>query len=190
MKPFRSMALALACALPLIAWSQYQWIDKDGRKVFSDRPPPSDVPAAKVLRSPKGQAAAPAPVSDTAAAPSPTSTSPAAAAAASAAANAASAARAAGSAPKLTGKDKELEDKKKQAEAAAAAKKKEEEAKYAEAQADNCKRAKSSKMAFDSGQRITRMNEKGEREVLDDKQRAEEAARLDGVIARDCKGAQ
>ena len=170
------MALALACALPLIAWSQYQWIDKDGRKVFSDRPPPSDVPASKILRSPRGQAAPAA--------------EPVVAAAAPAASAAASGAKPAGSAPKLSGKDKELEDKKKQADAAAAAKKKEEEAKYAEMQADNCKRAKSSKMAFDSGQRITRMNEKGEREVLDDKQRAEEAARLDGVIARDCKGAQ
>jgi hypothetical protein len=179
MKPLRSTALALACALPLIAWSQYQWIDKDGRKVFSDRPPPSDVPAGKIVRAPRGQAAALTPAAE-----------PAVAATSPAASGAASGAKPAGSAPKLSGKDKELEAKKKQADAAAAAKKKEEEAKFAEMQADNCKRSRQSKMAFDSGQRITRMNDKGEREVLDDKQRAEESARLDAIIARDCKAAQ
>lgn len=171
------MTFALACALPLLAWSQYQWIDKDGRKVFSDRPPPADVPAAKILRAPRGQAAPAATPDPTVAAAAPTP-------------GPASGPKPAGSAPKLSGKDKELEAKKKQADAAAAAKKKEEEAKFAQAQAENCQRARQSKMTFDSGQRIARMNEKGEREFLDDKQRAEEAARLDAIIARDCKAAQ
>lgn len=166
------MTCALACAVPLLAWSQYQWIDKDGRKVFSDRPPPADVPAAKILRTPRGQA------------------TPAAAEPTVAAAGAASAAKPAGSAPRLSGKDKELEEKKKQADAAAAAKQKEEEAKFAQAQAENCQRAKQSKTTFSSGQRIARVNEKGEREFVDDKQRAEEIARLEAIIARDCKSAQ
>lgn len=162
------MTCALACALPLLAWSQYQWIDKDGRKVFSDRPPPADVPAGKILRTPRGQAT---PAAEPTVA-------------------AASAAKPAGSAPRLSGKDKELEEKKKQADAAAAAKQKEEEAKFAQAQAENCQRAKQSKTTFSSGQRIARVNEKGEREFVDDKQRAEEIARLEAIIARDCKAAQ
>ncbi|WP_216088085.1 DUF4124 domain-containing protein, partial [Shigella flexneri] len=31
-----------------------QWVDKDGRKVFSDRPPPVDVPAKNILKQPGG----------------------------------------------------------------------------------------------------------------------------------------
>jgi hypothetical protein len=167
MKSLRSTALALCCALPLIASAQYQWIDKDGRKVFSDRPPPSDVPAGKILRAPRTQAVAAEPLA--------------------AATPAASTSRPAASALRLSGKDKALEEKKKQADAAAAAKKKEEEARLALMQADNCKRTRQSKAAYDSGVRMSRINEKGEREFLDDKQRTEEVARLDAIIARDCK---
>ncbi|MBC5764365.1 DUF4124 domain-containing protein [Ramlibacter albus] len=165
-----TLALVAACLLPLVAAAQYQWIDKDGRKVFSDRPPPSDVPANKILKQPKGgPVAAEAP------------------AAAAAAAGGASAPAAAGSAPKLAGKDKALEDKKKQQESAEAAKKKAEEEKLAQMKAENCTRAKESKAAFDSGTRITKFNEKGERYTLDDQQRAAEAERINKLIASDCK---
>ena len=41
---------------------------------------------------------------------------------------------------------------------------------------------------MESGQRMARMNDKGEREILDDKQRAEESRRAREVIASDCKG--
>ena len=96
---------------------------------------------------------------------------------------------AAASAPKITGKDKELEEKKKQAEAAEAEKKKAEEEKLAKARADNCARAKRAKAEFDSGVRIARTNDKGEREIMDDAARAVESKRLDGIIASDCKPA-
>ena len=45
------IGLILAAAA---AHAQYQWVDKDGRRVFSDRPPPADVPAKNVLTQPKG----------------------------------------------------------------------------------------------------------------------------------------
>ena len=80
-----------------------------------------------------------------------------------------------------------LEEKKKQAEAAEAAKKKAEEQKIAAAKADNCKRAMNSKSSLDSGMRMARMNDKGEREVLDDAQRAAELKRVNAIIASDCK---
>ena len=83
--------------------------------------------------------------------------------------------------------DKALEEKKKQAEAAEAAKKKAEEQKVAAARADNCKRARSAKADLDSGVRIARTNAKGEREVLDDAQRAAELKRVNQIIAQDCK---
>jgi hypothetical protein len=91
--------------------------------------------------------------------------------------------------PKLSGKDKELQDKKKLAEAAEAEKKKAQEEELAKMRADNCERAKRSKASFDSGVRISRTNAKGEREFLDDAQRAAETKRLEKLIANDCKPA-
>lgn len=102
---------------------------------------------------------------------------------------AASARAVAANVPKISGKDKVLEERKKQAEAAEAEKKKAQEEEVARAQADNCTRARQGKAQYDSGQRIARVNDKGEREILDDNQRAAEVKRLQEVIARDCKGA-
>jgi hypothetical protein len=171
MNAIRTFIAACACALPLVAAAQWQWIDKDGRKVYSDRSPPSDIPAKNILKQP-GNARLPSP-------------HPIVEGAGTTVA-AASAAAPAASAPKLSGKDKELEDKKKQAEAAEAAKKKAADEKFAQAKADNCTRAKQAKATFDSGQRIARLNDKGEKEFLDDKQRESEARQVDAIIARDC----
>ena len=176
MKPIRLLLIASAFALPLAAAAQWQWIDKDGRKVFSDRPPPQDVPQNKILRQPAGSPMATPAETGATAGSTATAATPAAAPAA------------AGSGLKVQGKDKELEARKKQAENAEAEKKKAEEAKLAEAKADNCKRAKQNMASFDSGVRIAVINPKGEREYMDDKQRAEEIARLKTIIARDCKG--
>jgi hypothetical protein len=167
MKPVRIALLALVCSVPLAASAQWQWLDSQGRKVFSDKAPPPDVAPNRILKGPKGTATA-------VAVPEPTST--AAPAAAATAANL----------PKPSGKDKVLEDRKKQAEAAEAEKKKAQEAQVAAARAENCKRATSSKATFDSGVRVAITNAKGEREILDDAQRAAEVKHLDAIIARDC----
>ena len=53
--------------------------------------------------------------------------------------------------------------------------------------AENCARAKSHLSALNDGMRIARTNDKGEREILDDKGRAEEMQRSRQVIASDCK---
>jgi len=162
----RTLTLAVACVLPLSAMAQWQWIDKSGRRVFSDQAPPPEIPAKSILKGPKGHAMpAPAPEPAVAAAP-----------AASQAANA----------PKVTGRDKDLEAKKKQAEAAEADKKKAQEREVAEARAENCRRARDAKATLDSGMRIAQVNAKGEREILDDNQRAAEAGRLQTIISRDC----
>jgi hypothetical protein len=177
MKAIRTLLLATACALPVIAAAQWQWIGPDGRKVFSDRPPPADIAPSKILKQPGIRAAAVPPAEP-------------AEAAASGSANtktAAASPRPNASAPKLSGKDKELEDKKKQADAAEAEKKKAEEAKIAQLKETNCADAKRSKAAFDSGVRIARTNAKGETEYLDDQQRAAQQKRLQDIIARDCK---
>jgi hypothetical protein len=168
----RALALACLCVLPAVASAQWMYLDKEGRKVYSDKAPPPDIPAKNILRQPGMRAAAAA--------------EPEAAASAPAVAKAAPAA----SAPKISGKDKALEEKKKQAEAAEAEKKKAQAEEVAKAQADNCSRARQAKATFDSGMRVARVNAKGEREFMDDNQRAAEVKRLETVIARDCKPAQ
>src|SRR6476661_6960686 len=80
----------------------------------------------------------------------------------------------------------DLEARKKQAEAAEAEKKKAQDAAMAEAKADNCKRAREAKATLDSGIRLSRVNAQGEREILDDNQRAAEGQRLQDIIGRDC----
>ena len=73
--------------------------------------------------------------------------------------------------------DPELEAKRKKAEADAAAKNKAEEERIAAATADNCSRAQAQLRTLESGVRVARTNDKGEREFLDDKQRADETER-------------
>ena len=89
--------------------------------------------------------------------------------------------------PSPTGVDKELEEKARKAADAEKAKKAAEVEKVARARADNCAQAQKSKATFDSGIRVARVNAQGEREILDDSQRAAEAQRAQSVIDRDCK---
>jgi Domain of unknown function (DUF4124) len=42
------------------AMAQWQWIDKDGRKVFSDRAPPPDVADKNIVKRPTGRMPTPA----------------------------------------------------------------------------------------------------------------------------------
>ena len=181
MKMHKILLLAVACTWAMGAAAQWQWIDKDGRKVFSDRPPPADIQEKNILKQPGGSLPArPAPAPAAAAAgDAPTAAAPATAAAAAAAPK--PAASAAGS-----GKDKELEEKKAQAEAAEAAKKKAEDEKIAKTKAENCTRARAAKAAFDAGKPITQTNAQGERIFLDGTARAAEAKRIDGIVASDC----
>lgn len=145
----------------MAASAQWQWIDKDGRRVFSDRAPPADTPASNILRQPGGK-----PARATAA---PAEPAPAA------------------SAPQLSGRDQELEEKKKQGETAEAQKKKAEEERLAAVRADNCARARKARAALDSGQRLARTNEQGEREIMDDAARAAEYRRLQPILEHDCR---
>jgi uncharacterized protein YhdP len=83
--------------------------------------------------------------------------------------------------------DPELEARRKRAEAEHAAKLKAEEDRIAAARADNCTRARSQLATLESGIRLVRANQKGEREYVDDKQRAEETQRARDAIKSDCK---
>lgn len=173
----RTLILAVAGGLfSLTAFAQWQWIDKDGRKVYSDRSPPADILEKNILKRPRGAQMAAVPVaSDAPAAAAPAGTASAAAAKGNA------------GALKLSGKDAQLEAKKKQAEDEEAAKKKAEDEKVAKAKADNCELAKKGQASMKSGVRVATINAKGEREILDDSAKAAEIKRIQAVIDSDCK---
>jgi hypothetical protein len=166
------LVAASVFVMPLGALAQWQWIDKDNRTVFSDQPPPIDIPDKNILRRPSIQAKRLAAATQ-AAAENTTAAAPAAPAAAAPA--------------KPTGVDKDLEDKARKAEEADKAKQAAEAKKIADAKADNCSRARQGKATMDSGIRVARVNAQGEREILDDAARATEQQRLQAVIDSDCK---
>lgn len=176
MKLATLLLASAVCALPLAAAAQWQWVDKDGRKVFSDQSPPPDIPEKNILRRPAGKASTlPAAVPATPAAAAPTPAAPVAAGTGT-------------GAPKVSGQDKELLEKAKQEKDAELAKQKEAEAKQKAALAENCRRARAAQASLDSGMRLAQVNAKGEREVMDDAARAAESRRVQSAIAENCKG--
>lgn len=168
------LAALLLCAASVDVQAQWAWRDKNGRVNASDRPPPRDIPDKDIISRPPADAArrgAPPPlVAD----------------AASASASAALPGAATGT-PVKGPLDRELEARKRAAEQEQVAKARADEERLAGQRAENCRRARSHLAGLDSGQRIARMNEKGEREVLDDRGRAEEARQARAVIASDCR---
>lgn len=173
--------LAALAACSLSAAAQWQWVDATGRKVFSDRAPPPDIPAKNILRQPGGSAPAPA-----AAAPSsaPAATDAATQPAADATAQAAPAAAAKDAKP--AGTDKALEEQKRKAEAQEAAKAKAEKDRIAKDRQENCARAKQAKTALSSGGLLAHTNAQGERGFMDEATRNSELKRADATIASDC----
>jgi len=160
------LTAVLGATLALPAAAQWKWRDQRGQTQYSDTPPPPGTPEKDILQRPNGATAVRRDVQ-----------------AASAPASAAS------GAPALVPKtaDTELDTKRKRAEQEAADKKKADDAKVAAARAENCSRAKAQMRTLDSGMRISRTNDKGEREYLDDKAREQEAARTRAMMASECK---
>jgi hypothetical protein len=163
--------LVAALLAPIPAQAQWKWRDASGRLQHSDMPPPPSVPDKDILQRP-GAAVAPN-----------TPKPPPAAAAAS---GALPTAKPASATPK-TALDTEVEQRRKAEEQARMARKKADDERQAGQRLDNCQRAKEAVATLQSGQRIARINAKGEREVLGDEQRAEETRRAQAVVAQDCR---
>jgi len=159
-------SLLLVAALPADAQGIWKWRDKDGRLQISDRAPPVDVPDRDILQRPGG-------ASHAAGQPAP---------AASAAASTADAAPAV---------ETELEARKRKAAQELAAQKQAKLAadneRLAGQKAEICRRARSQMAMIDSGQRMVRPSASGEREVLDDQGRAEEAQRTRKLMQDNCQ---
>ena len=75
MKLHKYLLVALACFWSAGAMAQWQWLDKDGRKVFSDRPP-QDIAQDKILKQPRFVPAARTAPADTAEEPGATAAAP------------------------------------------------------------------------------------------------------------------
>jgi hypothetical protein len=167
-----SLVAVLAAAAPFVAaQSVYVWKDDAGRNVYSDTPPPPSVPRSRILKSPNISAAAAtaaAPVGD------------------------AKAGDAKGGEAKKDDRPKTLaerdaESKKRNAEAADKAKAANEKSAAEKDNTQRCNDLRNQLAALQSGQRMSRTNDKGEREVMDDSARAQMAERTQADIAKSCK---
>jgi hypothetical protein len=147
--------------LALPAQAQWKWRDKSGQTQYSDLAPPAGTAEADILQRPNSGpvrvVAAPVSAASGADMPKPKTVEP------------------------------ELEAKRRKAEQEKADKAKAEDQGRATAQAENCTRAKDYLRTLQDGMRISRTSASGEREILDDKGRADETKRTREIIAGDCK---
>lgn len=157
--------LALPLALcPAAAQAQWVWKDSRGQVHASDMPPPRDIPDKNVMQRPAAPAA---PASAAALLPPP--------------------AGAASAAVPGTRSDPELEARKRRADEEQAAQKKAEDGRQASQRIENCNRAREALRQLESGMRIARVNDKGEREFLDDAARNTETQRARQAAASECR---
>ena len=166
----RTLQLLAGGALILFAsvsYAQYVWVDANGTKQFSDRPPPPGIPAKNIIKQPGGSAAR---AGEAPAIPAP--------AAAPAAADDKIPPSLADREADYRKRTKAKEEAEKKASTAAAAKTRNKVA---------CEEARTYKRTLEQGTRVTTTNKKGEDSVMDDAQRASELARANKAIAEVCK---
>ena len=156
---FGGSLCAQTVPLPLV----WKWVDGRGQVQFSDLPPPLSVPDKEILERPTLQQLR------------------------AAAAAAAAAAPASASTTGVTRTDPELEARRRRAADEQVAQQRQAQDRDTAIRADNCNRARAHLAALSDGLRMTRTNAQGEREVLDDKARADEVQRARGVLASDCR---
>ena len=173
LKPTASPALVrigfvglLTLCLSVAAQAQWKWRDAAGKIQYSDLPPPAGIPDKDVLQRPPGQKLQVLVI-------------PAAGAAS------AVAVQAPASGPSKA--DLDAQARQKQQEQEQSAKQKEEERKLAQTRRENCSRAQENMKLLQDGVRINRLNDKGERIILDDAQRADEVRRTQALINSDCR---
>lgn len=166
-------AAALACCLGCCAVQAaglWKWRDASGRVTVSDQPPPRDVPDRDILERPSVRSplpASPGAQARPASAPAPGRSASAAVARTD---------------PELEARRRAEAAKARESAKAAAA----EDPQAIARKRENCQRARSALAMLESGQRMARLNDKGERVILDDAARAQEAQRAREVIAADC----
>lgn len=144
------------------AQAQYVWIEPNGTRQYSDRPPPPGTPASRILKSPGRALLPPAPAEE-------------------AGSNASPAAK---PAPTLAERDAAYRERVK---ARGEQERKDEEgARKARALAERCETARQNQAALASGTRIAQYGADGERRYLSDEERAERMARANRAL-QDCR---
>lgn len=148
------------------AYGQYAWTDENGRKQYSDRPPPASVPQSRILKEPGGTKKAP-PVPPLAA---PTPAPPADV-----------------STPgPVTAADRNAEFNKRRIERAEKEKKATEQEQQNAERKRNCDRAREYQRGLENGDRLVRTDKNGERSFLTDEQRERELKETKRIL-EDCK---
>lgn len=174
MKAQKMWIFAALSAFAGSALAQWQWVGDDGRKVFSDLPPPAHIAPQKILKRPAALVVKPA-----AEAPEP-------------------AAQAKTHAAEPAGQQEQeaahKEEAVKQAEEAAklkaqAAKEKQEAAKLAQQRQINCQQAQAAQATLQSGRMLSHINERGEQGFISDEQRKQQLQRAQTVIKNECGAA-
>lgn len=159
MRPFCvAVTFTTICCTTSLALAQYQWIDTNGRRVFSDQAPPPDVPADKLL-SPARLVNIPDPGPDI------------------------------GTSSPRDPSEARADPVATTTVATEANRKAADQAQLAQAErvrAINCQRARDYKRTLDSGMRIARLDEHGERVILDDAARDAELQRTENIMADNC----
>lgn len=140
------------------AAAQYVWTDEKGIKQYSDLPPPSSIPANRIIKQPDGPVTSPI-VDNRATTPTKN---------------------------EMTIAEKNAEFRKRRIEQAEKDKKAEEERKLSAEKAKNCERAREYNRTLESGVRMSRVNKNGERTFLSDEQRIKELNEAKSML-KDCK---
>jgi hypothetical protein len=158
-------AAALAFTCSSAAFAQYIWLNEKGVKQYSDMPPPSEVPKNRILKQPgSGYSAAKPSESDS------TSQKPAAE-----------------EKTPMTLAEKNADFQKRKIEQAENDKKAAEQRQRAADKAKSCDQARDYQRTLDSGMRVSRTGKDGERQFLNDEQRAREARENKRLIDEACK---
>ena len=158
MKPALFFALGLASTAGIVtAHAQtYQWKDSTGRTVISDTPPPATAKASRTISGPPAAATE--------------STKPAEKATAE---------------PKTTA-EKDLEFKKRQLENKEKAEKLAKEQTATAEKHENCNRARNNLAALEANEPFVVLDQKGERQIMDDSQRNQEVERARRYLTEAC----
>lgn len=153
----RILLLAIAMAFAAAALAQsYRWVDKDGKVRYGDTPPPGV--KATALKPPSRAPAVPPAKGDDKAAPK----------------------------GPLSPAEQEQEFRKRRLEAEKAGEKAAQEERETQLKKDNCTRAQNQLRIYESGQRVARTDQQGERYYLEEQQIAQEAAKAREQVGKWC----
>jgi hypothetical protein len=167
------VCVTMLAALPGLSQADiYKWKDKDGNTRYSDTPPPSNIKleniGTKKVASPTGKE----PLSAVPQASAPQASQPV------------TSKEAVLVTPPRNEQDVAAEQRQRNAEADK--KNKQEKEAQAKIKAENCSAAKSNLASYAQGGRIYKMNEKGEREYMDDAGLKQGADKARGEVAQYC----